>query len=159
MFSNSLSSWPSWWHVGGHCGKQIAGMYGSLVWSGWALYILNQLGICGCIYSGGTEKAVHLGCLEITVFQLWMRGGGFVFRHNIFLRLPFGNWKSLITVQKNVHRQQKDFFMWWIYLLTLSVLFSSLRENILVLDIFFEALNYETIEQKKAYEVAALLGK
>lgn len=36
----------------------------------------------------------------------------------------------------------------------------SLRsENILVLDIFFEALNYETIEQKKAYEVAALLGK
>lgn len=33
------------------------------------------------------------------------------------------------------------------------------RENILVLDIFFEALNYETIEQKKAYEVAGLLGK
>ncbi|XP_025774680.1 acid-sensing ion channel 2 [Puma concolor] len=32
------------------------------------------------------------------------------------------------------------------------------QENILVLDIFFEALNYETIEQKKAYEVAALLG-
>ncbi|NWH37380.1 ASIC1 protein, partial [Chloropsis hardwickii] len=32
------------------------------------------------------------------------------------------------------------------------------RENILVLDIFFEALNYETIEQKKAYEVAGLLG-
>uniref|UniRef100_A0A8V0ZVE1 Acid-sensing ion channel 1 n=1 Tax=Gallus gallus TaxID=9031 RepID=A0A8V0ZVE1_CHICK len=31
-------------------------------------------------------------------------------------------------------------------------------ENILVLDIFFEALNYETIEQKKAYEVAGLLG-
>lgn len=28
-----------------------------------------------------------------------------------------------------------------------------------MLDIFFEALNYETIEQKKAYEVAALLGK
>ncbi|XP_077123873.1 acid-sensing ion channel 1C-like [Ranitomeya variabilis] len=33
-----------------------------------------------------------------------------------------------------------------------------IRENILVLDIFFEALNYETIEQKKAYEVAGLLG-
>lgn len=33
------------------------------------------------------------------------------------------------------------------------------RENILVLDIFFEALNYETIEQKKAYEVAGLLGE
>ncbi|XP_028931765.1 acid-sensing ion channel 2 isoform X2 [Ornithorhynchus anatinus] len=33
-----------------------------------------------------------------------------------------------------------------------------ISENILVLDIFFEALNYETIEQKKAYEVAALLG-
>lgn len=33
------------------------------------------------------------------------------------------------------------------------------RENILVLDVFFEALNYETIEQKKAYEVAGLLGE
>ncbi|XP_072010650.1 acid-sensing ion channel 1C-like isoform X2 [Engystomops pustulosus] len=33
-----------------------------------------------------------------------------------------------------------------------------IRDNILVLDIFFEALNYETIEQKKAYEVAGLLG-
>lgn len=32
------------------------------------------------------------------------------------------------------------------------------RDNILVLDIFFEALNYETIEQKKAYELAGLLG-
>lgn len=32
------------------------------------------------------------------------------------------------------------------------------RENFLVLDIFFEALNYETIEQKKAYDVAGLLG-
>ena len=32
-------------------------------------------------------------------------------------------------------------------------------DNILVLDIFFEALNYETIEQKKAYELAGLLGK
>ncbi|OCT60082.1 acid-sensing ion channel 2 isoform X1 [Xenopus laevis] len=31
-------------------------------------------------------------------------------------------------------------------------------ENILVLDVFFEALNYETIEQRKAYEVAGLLG-
>lgn len=28
----------------------------------------------------------------------------------------------------------------------------------MVLDIFFEALNYETIEQKKAYDVAGLLG-
>lgn len=33
------------------------------------------------------------------------------------------------------------------------------RENILVLDIFFEVLNYETIEQKKAYEIAGLLGE
>ncbi|XP_067391799.1 acid-sensing ion channel 3 isoform X2 [Emydura macquarii macquarii] len=33
-----------------------------------------------------------------------------------------------------------------------------ISENVLVLDIFFEALNYETIEQKKAYEVAGLLG-
>uniref|UniRef100_A0A8C9VN03 Acid-sensing ion channel 1 n=1 Tax=Scleropages formosus TaxID=113540 RepID=A0A8C9VN03_SCLFO len=33
-----------------------------------------------------------------------------------------------------------------------------ISENILVLDIFFEALNYETIEQKKAYELAGLLG-
>uniref|UniRef100_A0A8C8GNE0 Acid-sensing ion channel 1-like n=1 Tax=Oncorhynchus tshawytscha TaxID=74940 RepID=A0A8C8GNE0_ONCTS len=31
-------------------------------------------------------------------------------------------------------------------------------ENVLVLDIFFEALNYEKIEQKKAYEIAGLLG-
>lgn len=38
-----------------------------------------------------------------------------------------------------------------------SRLFSS-RENVLVLDIFFEALNYETVEQKKAYEVSELLG-
>uniref|UniRef100_W5MSJ2 Acid-sensing (proton-gated) ion channel 1c n=1 Tax=Lepisosteus oculatus TaxID=7918 RepID=W5MSJ2_LEPOC len=36
--------------------------------------------------------------------------------------------------------------------------FIAFLENILVLDIFFEALNYETIEQKKAYEVAGLLG-
>ena len=36
--------------------------------------------------------------------------------------------------------------------------FSFFRDNILVLDVFFEALNYETIEQKKAYEVAGLLG-
>lgn len=28
-----------------------------------------------------------------------------------------------------------------------------------MLDIFFEALNYEKIEQKKAYEVAGLLGR
>lgn len=32
------------------------------------------------------------------------------------------------------------------------------RENFLVLDIFFEALNYEAIEQKKAYDLAGLLG-
>ncbi|KAJ7322153.1 hypothetical protein JRQ81_018440 [Phrynocephalus forsythii] len=33
-----------------------------------------------------------------------------------------------------------------------------IMENLLVLDIFFETLNYETIEQRKAYEVAGLLG-
>ncbi|XP_075770595.1 acid-sensing ion channel 4 [Pelodiscus sinensis] len=33
-----------------------------------------------------------------------------------------------------------------------------IRENFLVLDIFFEALSYEAIEQKKAYELAGLLG-
>ncbi|KAF3856610.1 hypothetical protein F7725_017333 [Dissostichus mawsoni] len=33
-----------------------------------------------------------------------------------------------------------------------------LFDNLLVLDIYFEALNYETIEQKKAYELAGLLG-
>ncbi|KAK2898226.1 hypothetical protein Q8A67_009644 [Cirrhinus molitorella] len=33
-----------------------------------------------------------------------------------------------------------------------------ITENVLVLDVFFEALNYETIEQRKAYEVAGLLG-
>lgn len=38
------------------------------------------------------------------------------------------------------------------------VIFSNYRDNFLVLDIFFEALNYETIEQKKAYDVAGLLG-
>lgn len=40
-----------------------------------------------------------------------------------------------------------------------SYLTSFFRDNFLVLDIFFEALNYETIEQKKAYDVAGLLGK
>ncbi|XP_027945058.1 acid-sensing ion channel 3 isoform X2 [Eumetopias jubatus] len=33
-----------------------------------------------------------------------------------------------------------------------------IADNVLVLDIFFEALNYETVEQKKAYEVSELLG-
>ncbi|XP_055990787.1 acid-sensing ion channel 3 [Sorex fumeus] len=33
-----------------------------------------------------------------------------------------------------------------------------IAENVLVLDIFFEALNYETVEQMKAYEVSELLG-
>ncbi|XP_065739780.1 acid-sensing ion channel 3 isoform X1 [Phocoena phocoena] len=33
-----------------------------------------------------------------------------------------------------------------------------IAENVLMLDIFFEALNYETVEQKKAYEVSELLG-
>ena len=33
------------------------------------------------------------------------------------------------------------------------------RDNFLILDIYFEALNYETIEQKKAYDIAGLLGK
>ncbi|XP_078539625.1 acid-sensing ion channel 4 [Lissotriton helveticus] len=33
-----------------------------------------------------------------------------------------------------------------------------IRDNFLVLDIFFEALNFETIEQKKAYDLAGLLG-
>ncbi|KAL2097813.1 hypothetical protein ACEWY4_007020 [Coilia grayii] len=33
-----------------------------------------------------------------------------------------------------------------------------IADNILVMDIFFEALNYEKIEQKKAYELAGLLG-
>ncbi|XP_017337741.1 acid-sensing ion channel 4-B [Ictalurus punctatus] len=33
-----------------------------------------------------------------------------------------------------------------------------IRDNFLVLDVYFEALNYETIEQKKAYDIAGLLG-
>ncbi|XP_075685245.1 acid-sensing ion channel 4 isoform X2 [Rhinoderma darwinii] len=33
-----------------------------------------------------------------------------------------------------------------------------IRENFLVLDVFFEALNYGTIEQKKAYDLPSLLG-
>ncbi|GCC43691.1 hypothetical protein chiPu_0027751, partial [Chiloscyllium punctatum] len=32
-------------------------------------------------------------------------------------------------------------------------------DNYLVLDVYFEVLNFETIEQKKAYDVAGLLGK
>ncbi|EDL99372.1 amiloride-sensitive cation channel 3, isoform CRA_e [Rattus norvegicus] len=35
---------------------------------------------------------------------------------------------------------------------------SYITENVLVLDIFFEALNYEAVEQKAAYEVSELLG-
>lgn len=41
----------------------------------------------------------------------------------------------------------------------MSACLSVNSDNILVLDIYFEALNYETIEQKKAYELAGLLGK
>ncbi|XP_043729327.1 acid-sensing ion channel 3 isoform X2 [Cervus elaphus] len=33
-----------------------------------------------------------------------------------------------------------------------------IAENVLALDIFFEALNYEAVEQKKAYEMSELLG-
>ncbi|KAJ8352414.1 hypothetical protein SKAU_G00238900 [Synaphobranchus kaupii] len=33
-----------------------------------------------------------------------------------------------------------------------------IRDNFLVLDIFFEALSFETIEQRRAYSVAGLLG-
>ncbi|CAJ0934961.1 unnamed protein product [Ranitomeya imitator] len=33
-----------------------------------------------------------------------------------------------------------------------------IRDNFLILDIFFEALNYGTIKQKKAYDLASLLG-
>ncbi|KTG36468.1 hypothetical protein cypCar_00002492 [Cyprinus carpio] len=33
-----------------------------------------------------------------------------------------------------------------------------IRDNFLILDIFFEALNYETIEQKKAYDIAGDIG-
>ncbi|KAI4880646.1 hypothetical protein NFI96_001018 [Prochilodus magdalenae] len=33
-----------------------------------------------------------------------------------------------------------------------------IRDNFLILDIYFEALNFETIEQKKAYDIAGLLG-
>ncbi|XP_060012358.1 acid-sensing ion channel 3 isoform X4 [Lagenorhynchus albirostris] len=33
-----------------------------------------------------------------------------------------------------------------------------IAENVLMLDVFFEALNYETVEQKKAYEMSELLG-
>lgn len=45
------------------------------------------------------------------------------------------------------------------YDLRLRASLSVYSDNILVLDIYFEALNYETIEQKKAYELAGLLGK
>ena len=32
------------------------------------------------------------------------------------------------------------------------------QKNILKLNVYFEALNYETITQKKAYEISDLLG-
>ena len=32
------------------------------------------------------------------------------------------------------------------------------KKNILKLNVYFEALNYETITQKKAYEISDLLG-
>lgn len=44
------------------------------------------------------------------------------------------------------------------FMLNTIFFFFRFRDNFLVLDIFFEALNYETIEQKKAYDVAGLLG-
>ncbi|XP_060683694.1 acid-sensing ion channel 4-A [Hemiscyllium ocellatum] len=34
----------------------------------------------------------------------------------------------------------------------------NIKDNYLVLDVYFEVLNFETIEQKKAYDVAGLLG-
>lgn len=67
---------------------------------------------------------------------------------------------------RNIQNSVRSFFLPHLISLLnpLSDTFSFLsivsnRENILVLDIFFEALNYETIEQKKAYEVAGLLGE
>lgn len=54
-------------------------------------------------------------------------------------------------------QNQKCIFFHFYAIHTLHLCFS--RDNFLVLDIFFEALNYETIEQKKAYDVAGLLGK
>ncbi|KTF86701.1 hypothetical protein cypCar_00017635 [Cyprinus carpio] len=51
---------------------------------------------------------------------------------------------------------------WWrcryLYSQQYQMCGQSTWDNFLVLDIFFEALNYETIEQKKAYDVAGLLG-
>lgn len=65
---------------------------------------------------------------------------------------------QLIVIKKKL-----DFFFCFFLppsSLLISVLLCSVfRDNFLVLDIFFEALNYETIEQKKAYDVAGLLGE
>ena len=56
-----------------------------------------------------------------------------------------------------VKTQTNTFFcLLWAFFLTFQ---NVSRDNFLVLDIFFEALNYETIEQKKAYDVAGLLGE
>ena len=69
--------------------------------------------------------------MTMTLLQLSLEGSSFV--------LPFVGNPSLSGVNNNISSRQS-------------------RDNFLVLDIFFEALNYETIEQKKAYDVAGLLG-
>lgn len=75
-------------------------------------------------------------------------------------------WVSIVHLQCNNNERQEMWDVIWCNVVALEInsiacaLVCPLsRENILVLDIFFEALNYEKIEQKKAYEIAGLLGK
>lgn len=73
-------------------------------------------------------------------------------------------WVSIVHLQcnnneKQWHRKYVICFITPVMEVSVTLVCSFLRENILVLDIFFEALNYEKIEQKKAYEIAGLLGK
>lgn len=63
----------------------------------------------------------------------------------------YSAWGQIKKSIWNVNIEKYDF--------RLCVSPSVSSDNILVLDIYFEALNYETIEQKKAYELAGLLGK
>jgi len=87
-----------------------------------------------------------------------------VSRKSKHLWVPEDPRKKTVRAERGINPKSLIFFLVLKHMRLLvadglMLLSSFYRENILVLDIFFEALNYETIEQKKAYEVAALLGK
>lgn len=98
------------------------------------LFVLVAHGLHHLLMRASDQDEEHLwtcGTLGFACWNLWNRPGAISF--------SFASWCMTSTLN--------------------SVLFTrSFRDNFLVLDIFFEALNYETIEQKKAYDVAGLLG-